>query len=307
MVSKTQCWLANGFDVIVERERIFAIVEDVVGAIFQFNKEAPYMIRLFPLSNFLQASDWQLSLLHSSPFHRVFRITQGQTRALLGPRFQGVGVHNLIFVPASQPFFMEPGVGLQGQALLCEPKFMPDMPADALIMRMRELNEQSEAATLFDALNRETREARALQDIALQAHTSLLSIWMRRQAESSDAQSVSSTASDRLISAFLHLLETSYADGTSMAGYADQLKVTPTHLSRVCKAQLGKSAADLIADRTLHAARTALETTNVPAKDIAQDLGFGSAAYFSRFILTHSGQSPRMLRAAARERALMAG
>ncbi len=49
-----------------------------------------FMIRLLPLSHFLQASDWQLSLLHTSPYHRVFRITQGQTRALLGPRLQGV-------------------------------------------------------------------------------------------------------------------------------------------------------------------------------------------------------------------------
>jgi AraC family transcriptional activator of pobA len=35
---------------------------------------------------------------------------------------------------------------------------------------------------------------------------------------------------------------------------------------------------------------------------IAADLGFGSAAYFSRFILHHTGKTPSDLRGAARER-----
>jgi AraC family transcriptional activator of pobA len=36
--------------------------------------------------------------------------------------------------------------------------------------------------------------------------------------------------------------------------------------------------------------------------DIAASLGFGSAAYFSRFILHHTGHTPSQLRSAARAR-----
>ena len=36
--------------------------------------------------------------------------------------------------------------------------------------------------------------------------------------------------------------------------------------------------------------------SNHPARNIAQHLGFGSAAYFTRFMQQHSGRSPSQLR-----------
>lgn len=52
------------------------------------------------------------------------------------------------------------------------------------------------------------------------------------------------------------------------------------------------TAADLLTGRLLHEARRLLSDTNVPAQDIARHLGFGSAAYFSRFIQKHTGKPP---------------
>jgi AraC family transcriptional activator of pobA len=37
-------------------------------------------------------------------------------------------------------------------------------------------------------------------------------------------------------------------------------------------------------------------------RDIAATLGFGSAAYFTRFITQHTGETPSRLRKQARER-----
>jgi AraC family transcriptional activator of pobA len=39
-----------------------------------------------------------------------------------------------------------------------------------------------------------------------------------------------------------------------------------------------------------------LEETKEPAQNIARFLGFGSAAYFTRFIQQHTGQTPSKLR-----------
>jgi AraC family transcriptional activator of pobA len=81
-----------------------------------------------------------------------------------------------------------------------------------------------------------------------------------------------------------------------MQDYARTLGVTPTHLTRTCKTCSGMTASDLLTRRLLHAARDLLETTNHPANRIAATLGFRSAAYFSRFVLHHTGQTPTALR-----------
>jgi AraC family transcriptional activator of pobA len=46
----------------------------------------------------------------------------------------------------------------------------------------------------------------------------------------------------------------------------------------------------------LHAARSLLLETDVTAQSIARFLGFGSAAYFTRFMQQHTGRSPSRLR-----------
>ncbi|WP_223421138.1 helix-turn-helix transcriptional regulator [Tateyamaria pelophila] len=82
------------------------------------------------------------------------------------------------------------------------------------------------------------------------------------------------------------------------------LGVTPTHLTQACKAATGKTAADLLTERVLYAARIALLETSVPVQDVARFLGFGSAAYFTRFIQQHTKMTPTALR---RSRASDAG
>ena len=81
-----------------------------------------------------------------------------------------------------------------------------------------------------------------------------------------------------------------------MADYAETLDVTPTHLTRAVKSATGKTAADLVTERVLHEARVLLSETQQPARQIAAYLGFGSAAYFTRFIQQHTGLTPSKLR-----------
>ncbi|NIZ14546.1 helix-turn-helix domain-containing protein, partial [Phaeobacter sp. HF9A] len=51
----------------------------------------------------------------------------------------------------------------------------------------------------------------------------------------------------------------------------------------------------------LHAARSLLIRTSLPMRDIADALGFGSAAYFTRFITQHTGETPSALRKMAQK------
>jgi AraC family transcriptional activator of pobA len=113
-------------------------------------------------------------------------------------------------------------------------------------------------------------------------------------------------SSTRLMQAYAALVARDFTSGRAMAVYARALGVTPTHLTRVCKQASGLTAADLLTERSLHAARDMLEAGELPIGQIAASLGFGSAAYFSRFILQHTGVTPSALRQAATTRKPMA-
>ena len=83
-----------------------------------------------------------------------------------------------------------------------------------------------------------------------------------------------------------------------MSDYARELGVTPTHLSRVCRETCGRPASALLHDRQLFEARRLLAETKIPVQDIAEALGFGSAAYFSRSFQARTGKTPTAFRRA---------
>ncbi|MEP4988530.1 MAG: AraC family transcriptional regulator, partial [Paracoccaceae bacterium] len=105
-------------------------------------------------------------------------------------------------------------------------------------------------------------------------------------------------AATRLSRAFCRRISTDFRSGAPMADYAQSLGVTPTHLTRVCRASTGRTAADLLTERVLYDARHLLSTEQAQIQDVARFLGFGSAAYFTRFIQHHTGCSPSALRKA---------
>ncbi len=127
----------------------------------------------------------------------------------------------------------------------------------------------------------------------------LLSVWFRRTKAALLPDDPEPNAAERLVVAFTDLAERHFRSGRPMADYAEMLDVTPTHLSRVCRQCAGMTAADILSERVLHAARTELADTDTPVGEIARGLGFSSAAYFTRFIQHHTGLTPTALRQTA--------
>ena len=136
---------------------------------------------------------------------------------------------------------------------------------------------------------------------AARAHAGLLAVWMRRTLTQSENQPAPRIpAAERLTASFCGLVEKQYRSGKPMADYAEALGVTPTHLSRACRQVAGLTAADIITQRVLYAARDMLERGDLPIRLIAEMLGFSSAAYFTRFIQNQTHQTPSALRQAVR-------
>ena len=257
-------------------------------------------VRIKTLSQLTGSQDWRLTLAHDRPEHLVIWITRGQGRLLLNGTRRGCGTHNAILVPAGSLFALDLGRQPSGHVALIPDGTEVRLPEQPRQLRLRDVGAISELTTLFETAQREASQQRPLVQDALDAYVALISVWARRQIALPDHLPHKMDAAARLSAAFCQSVARHHAQAMTMADHAEALGVTPTHLSRACKAATGKTAADLLTERKLYAARVALAETTVPAQDIARHLGFGSAAYFTRFIQQHTGMTPMALRRSAK-------
>lgn len=80
------------------------------------------------------------------------------------------------------------------------------------------------------------------------------------------------------------------------AFYAGELGVSATHLNRIVKAATGQGTHEMIAHRLTDEAKRELVFTFGSVQEISYRLGFADPAYFSRFFLKQTGETPRSWR-----------
>ncbi len=257
-------------------------------------------IRITTLAGLSMGQDWRLALAHDRDVHLLIWISRGQGRLLLNGTRRGYGTHNAIYVPAGHLFAFEPGrqvIGMVAQVPVGSEARLPETPRQ---LRLRDSGPITEISSLLETAQREANSGRALVQDALDGYLALISVWLRRQIALTENLPTPQTAAGRLSQRVCARIVAHYATTMTISDHAAALGVTPTHLARACKAATGHTGADLLTQRVLHAARCALIETQAPMQEIARHLGFGSAAYFTRFMQTHTGQTPTSLRNAAR-------
>ncbi len=245
---------------------------------------------------------WSVELQHSRDYHTLIWQTRGQTRSVIEGLRRGIGAHNVLVIPAGTMFSIEMSRQSFGQVCLIPTGTSLLMPDAPLLLSIQDVRNQAELTGILEAMLREQSQTSPFEDEALSAHGALLTIWLRRAMLRHASPPNRQTAAQKLMRAFAALAERDHASGRPMADYAKTLGVTPTHLSRVCKQATGLTAADVLVQRCLHAARSLLEDSDRAITQIAAELGFTSGAYFSRFVQHHTGASPSALRKAAKAR-----
>lgn len=253
-------------------------------------------IQLLTLAQLSGGQDWRLALAHDRDHHLLIWITRGQGRLLLEGQRRGLGPHNALWIPARSLFAVELGYQCAGHAVLIPEDSSLPLPDTPRQLRIRDVQAQAELSALIEQTQREMQQGRPLQQDAIEAQAALMSVWLRRQIMLDEHAAARPKAGIRLSARFCALVARRTPKGGSMAEHAAELGVTPTHLTRAVKAATGKSAAALLNEYSSHAARRLLGETNQTAAEIAAFLGFGSAAYFTRFMQQHSGLPPSKLR-----------
>jgi AraC family transcriptional activator of pobA len=94
------------------------------------------------------------------------------------------------------------------------------------------------------------------------------------------------------VSGFRDWIERHFREQPRMGDCAAALGITSTQLNRVCQQVLGHPAQAVLHTRLVLEAQRDLVYTSMSIKQIALDLGFSDAAYFTRFFERETGSTP---------------
>lgn len=245
------------------------------------------------------AGKWRTEAMRSHASPRLLYISKGQGRITIAGTTRGYGPNNLIFIPAHVMYGFEVGPTVFG-TLLTIPKAMAlEWPEEPVHVRLRDVHGQKEAVAMFEAMERELTAAKQTHSRAAHYHLGLLSVFFERQmtlTETGAIEDHTESTAARLVAAYSDLIERDYRTDRKVSGYAAALGVTPTHLTRCCNQTCGKSALALLRDRIHYEACVLLRDFKTPVQQIAKDLGFHSAAYFTRSFQGKMGRTPSEFR-----------
>ena len=256
-------------------------------------------IRLVPIQRLAAGGRWRTEAMRSYGAPLLLWFTKGQGRITMAGSTRGYGPHNAIFLPAGTMHGFDMLGQVFGHAL-----FLPRdgggllWPDEPVHLRLRDVRIQSELTSLLETLERELTNGDAASARAAHFQTGLISVFLERHAGDPDpfGQPRRSRSADRLAAAFTSLVERDFTRPRRIEDYAGELGVTPTHLTRACRASCGRGALDILSDRKLYEARRRLVESREQVKDIAESLGFASAAYFTRAFRSETGMSPTEFR-----------
>ena len=98
---------------------------------------------------------------------------------------------------------------------------------------------------------------------------------------------------DELFSKFVELLEQNFKVQRCVNYYAENLCVTPKHLSTVLKEISGKTCGEWIDQRVILEAKLLLRTTGLNIQEISLLLNFSNQSFFGKYFKHLTGVSPR--------------
>jgi AraC-like DNA-binding protein len=123
------------------------------------------------------------------------------------------------------------------------------------------------------------------------AHLTLLLIELARLAR--DVVADLRRSGEPLLAEVFALIDRRHAEPLSLRDVADELGMTPGHLTTVVRRRTGRTVGEWIVERRMAAARELLAQTDLPVAEIAGRVGISDPGYFSRLFGRAHGTSPR--------------
>jgi AraC family transcriptional activator of pobA len=252
-------------------------------------------LRAVTLHSLARGGKWRTEAMRSYDQPVLIWFTKGQGRFIAAGETKGYTNHTLVLLPPRTMHGFETSAQTLGYCL-----FLPDIDLGALadqptFFKVRDMNHQKEMTGFVEQMAWELNSKPYGHERVVRALVDLTLIWLERKLQL-QAPATPQTAARRVAANFTAMVERDFATGKTIADYAKEMDLTPTHLSRACKEACGRNASALLQDRIFFEARRLLLDSKLPIQKIAEVLGFSSPAYFTRAFSQRVGQSPSQFR-----------
>jgi AraC family transcriptional activator of pobA len=149
---------------------------------------------------------------------------------------------------------------------------------------------------LFRSIKTEHDQYSAYSREVLKSYLNILLLKGRKHYQQHSESTARPGREQEIYNQFMELVQKHYLDFNSLADYAARIHITPKHLSETIKSISGHPALRIVHKARLHHAKSLLRQTSMTVSQIAYELGFESADYFSAFFKRHAGESPMKFR-----------
>lgn len=251
--------------------------------------------------------DWTIPAHRHEGLHQFQFLAQGAVRGSIDGRdFEATAPALLMLAPGSVHGFVytRDAVGHQVtvptqtlQRLLGDAQFVGTELSASFVLPGLGSNDERECQALFERIAREFRQQGTGRVHALLACATLLAVLFVRGRGEQFARSRAQGVRDTLVQRYLALVEQHHRSHQPLAFYANSLGVTVDHLSRCCRAVQRQSALSLLQERRMLEARRLLAYTAMSVTQVARQLGFEDAAYFTKCFQRSTGNVPSQYRA----------
>ncbi|PWK79191.1 AraC-like DNA-binding protein [Mucilaginibacter oryzae] len=100
------------------------------------------------------------------------------------------------------------------------------------------------------------------------------------------------TRKEEILSSFIKLLFQHFKEERGVQFYADELYLTPKHLTKMVKELTNKTCGEMIDELVIIEAKIMLDDLGLPVSSVAQQLQFSDQFFFSKFFKKHTGINP---------------
>ncbi|MBB2149941.1 AraC family transcriptional regulator [Pedobacter gandavensis] len=153
---------------------------------------------------------------------------------------------------------------------------------------------------LYEVLKKALAEEQAVAFIGELKKYSFLSLFYHSAsiyARYNVSYKVKLNRREELTIGFLRLLSKHYKEERSVQFYADQLFVTPKHLTQMLKEGTGRTTGSFIDRAVIVGAKLLLKDRSLNIAQVAQELNFTDQFTFAKYFKKHTGITPSQFRA----------
>ena len=255
-----------------------------------------------------QKNDWKIKQhIHTSLF-QIFCIEKGYGKLLIENKEFQFKDACLMLIPENTLHGFEYEEKIQGTVLTISVSFLAQLfklnpKINLELGNLRILNIDENRAdfqfiiSLIEKIREEIFSYLPEREIMLQSlfTTFLTSIYRITQAQNEE-KIIQNQRSLSIFKLFIDRIKDSKKPQKTIREYASEIKITPIHLNRICQNITQKTATQVVNDFFVGEAQKLLRHTSLSISEVAYQLNFEDAAYFSRLFKKHTGTSPKGFR-----------